>query len=291
MHDSFSATQAESDLTPVFDTPPKWVTVGQSFGLSTGPADSYFLPPFSFFRETPIRDIPEQGGGIFLLHVKPAEGVIFNAFFPFRASTSEGVTMEMTATENSVVLRLSTPYENDTKLYLYPAPSARRTYIPVWVEFFFRLNRLEARLTLGEPPLKQSVTGTLRLHYIVAGEGRIRLGGGTALSADQEIENSPTHENTIPGSMVFFRDEIFSEKAEKTESDTALPESPAETEKKIIPSVTVWNEFAVLYSRLPLLPEDNIITAKSEAPGSENTEEIPIAADQDKPDSEEESGR
>jgi hypothetical protein len=294
MHDSVSALQTESDLTPVFDKPPQWVTVGQSFGLSTGPADSYFLPTFSFFRENPIRETPEQGGGIFLLHVNPAEGVIFNAFFPFRASPSEGVTMEMTATENSVVLRLSTPGENDTLLYLYPAPSARRSYIPVAVEFFFRPYRMEARISLSDPSL-QSVTGSLKLINNVAGEGIIRLGGGSGASgvvvparpASPETEKNPTSEIPDEISTENLLSEITREVSQTEETEpaaaadtatpqrgptgpsfpSATPESPAEAEKKV-PSVTVWNEFAVLYSRSPLLPEENIITAESE-----NTEE------------------
>jgi hypothetical protein len=347
MHDSVFPLQAESELTPVSDTPQKWVAVGQSFGLSTGPSDSYLLPPFYFFREN-----PEQGGGIFLLHIKPAEGIIFKSFFPFRASPVDGVTMEMTATENSVLLRLSTAGESDTELSLYPSPSARRTYIPVAVEFFFRPYRLEARMSMGEPPFNQSVTGILKLPNTVAGEGRIRLGGdsgavGTVSDATRpanpEIEKSPPPENASPDSTAFFQDEIFAENLfpemtgeipeskEETEpapaTDTAtpytgpteprfpstIPEFPVGTGKKVISSsssssaVTVWNEFAVLYSRSVLLPEEDLITAESEntkQPEKESVpnipavtvtpiqnpqtepEETPIAADQDESDSE-----
>jgi hypothetical protein len=227
--------------------------------------------------------------------------------------------MEMTATENSVELRLSTAGENDTKLFLYPAPSARRNYIPVAVEFFFRPHRLEAKMSIGESP--QNVTGSLKLPNIVAGEGTIRLGGDPGIVSipartNPKIEKGPTPEipDEIPAENLFseITGEI-SERAEETEpapaADTTLPESPAETGKKVA-QVTVWNEFAVLYSRLPLLPEEDVITAKSEDTGSENTEEqkqipvsnpagavtrmnsqteseeIPIAAEQAKPDPE-----
>jgi hypothetical protein len=312
LHDSVS-TLNESDLTPLFDKPPKWVTVGQSFGLSTGPDDSYLLPPFSFFRETPAPETPEQGGGIFLLHVKPAEGVIFNAFFPFQSSPSQGVTMEMTATENSVLLRLSTAGENDTILHLYLNPSSRRTYIPVAVEFFFRPQRMEARVTLGEPPLNQSVTGTLRLPNTVAGEGKIRLGGvsGFARAVIPEPEKNPAPENTEITGEISQTGETEPAPAAVTATDTAAPESPAETEKEVLSPVTVWNEFAVLYSRLPLLPEEAIITEKPEdtekpepererVPGNPavtatvtriqnpqtEPEETPVTADQAKPDPE-----
>jgi hypothetical protein len=240
--------------------------------------------------------------------------------------------MEMTATENSVVLRLSTAGGNDTKLYLYPAPSARRTYIPVAVEFFFRPYRLEARISMGETP-HQSVTGSLKLSNIIAGEGRIRLGGETngtsgvvvtAWAANPEIEKIPNPENTNSGSTAFFQNELFaenpfpeitgevSEKAGEPESApaavTTMPESPVETERNVVSSVTVWNEFAVLYSQWVLLPEEDVITENSEDTESENKEEqkqipvnnpadtvtlmkaqtepedIPIAADQDESD-------
>jgi hypothetical protein len=334
MHDTVFPLRAESDLAPVFDTPQKWAAVGQSFGLSTGPADGYLLPPVSFFRED-----PEQGGGVFLLHFKPGEGVIFNAFFPFQASPSEGVTMEMTATGSSVVLRLSSTGENDTILYLYPASSAWRTYIPVAVEFFFRPYRLEARMSLGELPFnQQSVTDSIKLINTAQGEGRIRLGGGSgvvvpARTVSPEIEKKPIpeiqdeilEENLFP--------EITGEPAEKAEprtevrqdrgsplqetepvpaANTVAPESPTETGKKVVSatSVTVWNEFAVLYSQLPLLPEEDLTIEESEDPASENTqerqipgnipavavthiqnpqpesEEIPVTADLDESDSE-----
>jgi hypothetical protein len=290
LHDT---VQAETGLTPLFDRPPQWVTVGQSFGLSTGPDDSYLLPPFSFFRETPTPETPGQGGGIFLLHVKPAaEGVIFNAFFPFRSSPLQGVTMEMTATENSVLLRLSTPGENDTILYIYLNPSSRRAYIPVAVEFFFRPSRMEARMSIGEPPLNQSVTGTLRLPITVAGEGKVRLGGvsGFARAVIPEPEKNPPPVTT---NTAFFQDEIsvenlFPEIAREVSqtgetepasaADTATPESPAGMEKEVAysPSVTVWNEFAVLYSELPLLTEEDIITEESENTERPERERVPV---------------
>ena len=262
MHDSASSLQTES-ITPVFNRPPKWVTVGPSFGLFTGPDDSYTLPPFSFFRKN-----QEKGGGIFLFHIKPVKGVIFNAFFPSKVSPSEGVTMELTGTEDSVLLHVGVTGENNVELSLDSTSSSRQSYIPVAVEFFFHPHRLEVKLILGEPPFSQSVTGSVKIGKAATGEGNIRLGGGPAYPEMKKSSNIPMPENT--GEILEKTEETASARL----SDEARSESADETEKEPLPSGTVWNEFAVLYSQIPLLPEEDSMIATEAKKGEANKARI-----------------
>jgi len=208
---------------------PRWAAVGQSFGLSAGPDDTYTLRPISFLRQG-----KDQGGGIFLFHIRPAEEeILFNAFFPTLASANDGVWMDMVTRENGIMLRLKT---NAASVEI-PADLASPDLtglVPIAVEFYIRPYRFEAKLTLGEDHSMQSVTGELKLSQSLSGEGKIRLGGNKTAPADSGVKNANA-------------DEILAVKEEPSVSKT-----------------TVWDEFAVLYSTTPLLPEEIIAEADTE---------------------------
>jgi len=234
---------------------PRWAGVRQSYGLSVGPDDTYLLRPIRFFRQG-----QDQGGGIFLFHIRPvAKGTIFNAFFPTLASanafasTNDGVWMDMTMRENTVTLRLKTKAAS-VEIPVNPGYSEEQGLIPIVVEFYIRSYRLEAKLSLGEDLSMQSMTGEIRLPGALAGEGRIKLGvdktapGSTAESASVSLD--------LTGAV--------------TTADSIAEDIPIENEKKVAANTTIWDEFAVLYSATPLLPGEIFIeeTIKRESAGN-----------------------
>ena len=212
-------------LTPVNTKAPRWAATGQSYGLSTGSNDAYALSPINFFRKE-----GDQGGGIFLFHVMPAaEGAIFSAFFPLQSSSTDGVRMNMVREGNGITLRLSA--ENtivEIPVYFtFPEPQG---FIPIAVEFYIRPYRLEAKLSLGEEYSLENKVGSIRLPGALSGEGRIRLGGG--------IEKSTLTVKT--------------NNAQRDAGITALSETLSQT----VTQNTIWDEFAVLFSTVPLLEEN-----------------------------------
>jgi len=227
---------------------PRWAAVEQSYGLSAGPDDTYLLQPVSFFRQG-----QEQGGGIFLFHIKPAaEGTIFSAFFPTLASASDGIWMEMAMRKNALTLRLKTK-GSSVEIPVNPDYSGKRGFIPVVVEFYIRPYRFEAKLSVGEDIFMQSVTGEIRLPGVLAGESRIKLGV----------------DKTAPGSTAETKDAAASEAPSETDDDT--DEIPA-VETVQPAAATIWDEFAVLYSTIPLLPEEIFVDNDSGDSDSGKTE-------------------
>jgi hypothetical protein len=221
---------------------PRWAAVEQSYGLSVGSDDTYLLRPINFFRRG-----QSQGGGIFLFHIRPiAEGTIFNAFFPSLASAnalasvSDGVWMDMAMRKNTVTLRLKTKGIS-VEIPVNTDYSGKQGFIPIVVEFYIRPNRLEAKLSVGEDIFMQSMTTGIRLPGVLAGEGRIKLGV----------------DKTAPGNTVEVKRVLASNlSASETSSETdgGADENPAvETVQSTV--TTIWDEFAILYSASPLLPE------------------------------------
>jgi hypothetical protein len=225
---------------------PRWAAVGQSFGLSVGPDDTYTLRPISFLRQG-----KDQGGGIFLFHIRPAiieEEILFNAFFPTLESVNDGVWMDMVMRENGVMLRLKTN-ETSVEIPVDLASPELTGLIPIAVEFYIRPYRFEAKLTLGEDRSMQGITGELKLSHALSGEGKIRLGGNKTVPADSGVKKAE-----IPSETSASADEIPAGKEEPSLTKTVQPAN----------STTVWDEFAVLYSTTPLLPEEIIAEADSE---------------------------
>jgi len=227
--------------------PPRWAVVDQSYGLSLGPDDTYLLRPINFFRQG-----QNQGGGIFMFHIRPiTEGTIFSAFFPTLASASalssasDGVWMDMTTREDAITLRLKTK-ESSVEIPVSQSFSGEQGLIPIVVEFYIRPYRFEAKLILSEDFSKQSKAGGIKLPGALAGEGRIKLGVDKSApsSAVENINGSVLSNNAVSKNSSETGDGV----EENADIETV---QPAVT--------TIWNEFAILYSTTPLLPEDYFV--------------------------------
>jgi len=267
---------------PSNETVLRWAAVGQSYGLSAGPDDAYLLRPIRFIRQG-----QDEGGGIFLFHIRPvAEGAIFSAFFPMLASASalasasNGVWMDMAMRENAVTLRLRTR-ESSVEIPVAANYSEGQKLIPIVVEFYIRPYRFEAKLSLGEDPSMQGVA-EIKLPGALAGEGRIKLGvDKTAPGNITETENSlvlpnlPETEATAkPGQKELTQKPAETESppadsiARVIPAETAQPESASNENKTPATAVaavtTIWDEFAVLYSTTPILPEEIPVDNDSE---------------------------
>jgi hypothetical protein len=214
---------------------PRWAAVGQSYGLSVGPDDDYSLRSIRLIRQG-----EDQGGGIFLSHIKPAaEGTVFSAFFPSLASASDGVWMEMTALGNTVTLCLKKK-NSSVKIPINTGNSAERGFIPIVVEFYIRPNRLEAKISLGEKLSAQNTSaqgaaGYIRLPGALTGEVRIKL--GMDKTAPAETKSGLVSPN---------------ETAQTEGADNENKTSPVTV---VSAGSTIWDEFAVLYSTIPFLHE------------------------------------
>ncbi|MDR2575887.1 MAG: hypothetical protein LBC52_05525 [Treponema sp.] len=244
---------------------PRWASVEQSYGLSAGPDDNYLLRPVNFFRQG-----QDQGGGIFLFHIRPVtEGTIFSAFFPMLGSASDGVWMDMAVRRNALTLRLKTK-GSSVEIPVNPDYSGRKGFIPIAVEFYIRPYRFEAKLSVGEDIYMQNVTGEIRLPGVLAGEGRIKLGV----------------DKTAPGNTVEAKSVSVlpapAELEDPSETDIETDEVPAvETVQFAVPAVetvqpaaaTIWDEFAILYSSTPLLPEEILVDNDSGDSDSVKTED------------------
>jgi len=250
----------ERRFTAAAETRPRWTAVGQSYGLSAGPYDNYVLPSVIFFRKG-----QDNGGGVFLLNVKPvAEGPFFSVFFPAGSSVNapalagapaysgDGVWMDVTARDNAVTLRLKTR-GTTVELPVNTGFTEGRGFIPVAVEFYIRPYRFEARLGLGEDFLIQSATGEIRLTDAPSGECRITLGADkTAPVGVDETKSALTYPGSAAAPATAPK---AAEKAEISESSPAIAAAAATTPPA--PVTAVWDEFAVLYSAAPLIPEEN----------------------------------
>jgi hypothetical protein len=226
----------EQPLLPVnHKKAPRWAGAGQSYGLSTSSDDAYHLPLVSFFHGD-----QDRGGGVFLSHIRlPAEGTILSAFFPLKSSPSEGVWVEMICEENIVALIINAggaAVEIPVNLDI----SEMQGFVPIVTEFYIRPYRLEARITLGED--LKSNAGSISLPVALSGEGRIRLGGQEKFKREKKL--------SAPIPAVEKPAETEDESADISEADEALLSLMENRETN-----TIWDEFAVLLSAVPLFPD------------------------------------
>ena len=231
---SSTALSHDEEITPADgESLPRWAAAGQSYGLSTGADNTWLFPPLNFFQKE-----QDQGGGIFLLHIKPpANGAILNVFFPLKSSETNGVWLDIIKEKNVITLYLSC--ERSVKMTadldftmtqnLIPA------LIPIMVEFYIRPYRFEAKMSLGENLHNMAVE--IPLSGALTGEGSIRLGGGgdriTTISAQPAPDLADSQ----------LEEFLFERAADSAEKSTPVSGN------------TVWDEFAVLFSSVPLLPE------------------------------------
>ncbi|MDR0291116.1 MAG: hypothetical protein LBI06_09290 [Treponema sp.] len=252
LFDSTSPLTDENTLVQVSAKAPLWAAAVQSYGLSTGPDDAYRIPPLDFFQKE-----EDQGGGIFLLHISPStEGTIFNAFFPLQNSESNGAWIELERKNNAFALRLNAG-GTAVEIPVYSSLLESRRLIPIVVEFYIRPYRLEAKITLEDA--FGSNVGSIKLPDALSGEGRIRLGG----------KNSPTAQ-TLTVLTPNLPEPLPQKPEEKTDEDavetfaTSTPAQPkAAPPVPPVPPVhqasTVWDELAILFSAVPLLPEEPLV--------------------------------
>jgi hypothetical protein len=244
LRSSLSALTNEQLLLPVNESRPRWAAAGQSYGLAIGPDDPYLLSPVNFFRTE-----KDQGGGVLLFHIRPlSEGIIFSAFFPLQSSLTDGVWINMIKEENVIALRLSAG-DVFVDLPVYLTFSATEGFIPVAVEFYIRPYRLEAKISLDE--YSQNRAGGIGLPAALSGEGRIRLGSGVDKSTlDKSMLDKSMLENEIAAPPL--EEASF----EMTDIVSAITDSaPIPVAVKTF-SDTVWDELAILFSAVPLLPEE-----------------------------------
>jgi hypothetical protein len=266
---------------------PRWAGVGQSYGLSAGPDDVYLLRPITFFRKG-----EDQGGGIFLFYIRPvSEGTVFSAFFPTLASVRDGVWMDMVTKRNTITLRLKTR-GTTVEMPLNTFYSEDQKFIPIVVEFYVRPYRLEAKLSLGENLTMQSAAGEIRLPGALAGDVRIKLGvdktapGVTAETKSVLVLPSPaenSEQTQEPEPLADFADAdnfetVQQENTNENKTEPAAADASVTAVAAVTALTTVWDEFAVLYSSTPILPEEIFIEdddpEETEKPPSE--EETPV---------------
>ena len=251
--DLVDSTNLARSLIPANKRIPQWAPAGLSYGLNMELNNAYSLPSINFFRKE-----QNQGGGIFLFHITPpAQGGIFSAFFPLRSSLTEGALMSISRVQNAIVLSLSAKgYTIAIPLSL--AHSDPQGFIPILAEVYILPDSIEAKLSLGSV---QSEAKGLPLPGPLTGEAKITL------SQYQLTEKSIAVE--IPDA----NDEGAPDIAESPET----PNSPQD----YFPVSTIWNEFAVLFSALPLIIPEVIAPADT----SEKAElaEPPAAAQAEMP--------
>jgi hypothetical protein len=231
----------EQSLLPVNNKKtPRWAGAGQSYGLSTSSDDAYQLPLVSFFHGN-----KGQGGGIFLSHVRlPSEGTILSAFFPLKSSTSEGAWIEMISEGNIVALVINAGGAA-IEIPVYLDISELQGFVPIVTEFYVRPYRLEARITLGED--LKSNAGVINLPIALSGEGRIRMGGQEKFKREGKLSMPiPVAKETVKPTA-----SAEDENADNPETDEALLAWMESRETN-----TIWDEFAILLSAVPLFPEE-----------------------------------
>jgi len=270
---------------------PRWAAVGQSYGLSTGPDDVYLLRrPISFFRQG-----QDQGGGIFLFYIKPiTEGTIFSAFFPSLATSSSGVWMDMVMREKGITLRLKTR-GTTVEIPVKPDYYGEQGFIPIVVEFYIRPYRFEAKLSLGEALSMRSVTGEIRLPDALTGEAKIRLGAdntapGSAIEtknasvslngAENSGQITPVEPEPLPEDFIAEDIPIETEQQENAENENKTASAAVVAKAVTVTALTtIWDEFAVLYSSTPILPEEILIEETEDEQEGETPIKTPDAAE------------
>jgi len=160
------------------------------------------------------------------------------------ATAADGVWMEMITRENEIVLSLKTN-ETSVEIPVNKGLTGAQGLVSAAIEFYIRPYRFDAKLSLGEDRSVQSMSGTggIKTSGALSGEVNIRLGENKTTPKDNQVAEIP-------------------EPAEKISVNT---DEKAVVEKaQPVIATTVWDEFAVLYSSIPLLPEE-ILTADNDS--------------------------
>ena len=239
-----SASKIENLIEHDEELTPRWMPAGQGYGLAAGAGESY-----SFSSKTFIQNSEEQGGGIFLMLIRPAnDGKIFSASFPVRFSSREGVKLELIKNGYDITLNISSR-DITASIPVFAASLDFNIPIPVVIEFFFNDNRFEAQLSLGKKAMLKSLPESIMLADALSGECTIKLDGGPAAEAAIKLETP-----FVPEIIQTWEDgeEILEYEIEDLQEITET----ANITEIIKNNDSIWCEFAVLYSAVPLFPEE-----------------------------------
>ena len=264
LNEAKAASDASQSFASASENAPRWATTGQSYGLSVGADDAYLLPPVAFFPGS-----EKQGGGAFLLFVNSlADSTVFRTFFPSQTSPNEGVLVEIRREGNAFVLNLATR-GTAVAAPVYVAALEPSVFTPIVLEFYILPYRFEAKLSVGEYNSLQSASESIPLAEPLSGKGSVILGGG----------------EVALGSTGFASAEPVASLVEEMETDQSVEESEtAESEqpklkneansKPEMANTTIWNEFAILRTTLPLQSQDFLVTAIDEAKAALEAESV-----------------
>jgi hypothetical protein len=224
LHDSNNPLASEKTLVPVTEGLPRWNPMDYSYGLATGPSDTYLLPPISFIPEA-----GQNGGSLFLLRAKAlSNGRLFTAVY---ATASGGAAwVNIAFKNNNLVLSLSTKdasaketFIKETSIPLNIFESG--AYVSAALRVYLYNDHLEAQLI----PEKSAANHIELLRIKAAelnGKCRISIGGSDDADFSLGLDQSQTKE----------------------------PEKNRDKKEKI-PETAIWNELAVLYMVPPDIPE------------------------------------
>ena len=232
----------ERALIPLSEKPPRWASADSSYGLSSGDEDVYLLPSTVFFPEG-----ADSGGGQFLLHIKPlADGGIFNAQFAVQPPFKENAELSVMRKGGLCILILSAPGVPPLEASAAIPLPADGSYITAAIDFFIRPARFEAALSLGDDPANQSGAVSVRLLNPLKGSARIRLGGtGYPVLAQDTLSQAAVEQTPVP---VTAKNPVVQPPLEN-EVKPKTAENPHQL-------TAIWDECAVLYASMPLLPEE-----------------------------------
>ena len=213
---------------PSIDEPLLSASGNAPLWAATGQSYGLSTGPEDGYLLSPItffRKDSDQGGGIFLFHIMSlAEGTVLSASFPQRYSSAEGATIDVVRKKHTITLHLETQ-ETTVEMPLYLPAFELQTFIPAALEFYIHPDRLEAKLSVGNNAAGQR-------QPLASVVGNVRLPG--ALAGEARIR--------LGGNDL-----------------AAVSE---ETSRQETSANTIWNEFAILYSSLPIQKdaiEENII--------------------------------
>jgi hypothetical protein len=260
--DAAAPLLTERALIPLSEKTPHWAVADSGYGLSSGDEDAYLFPPAVFFP-----DGASSGGGQFLFHFKPlADGGIFNAQFAVQPPLKETVELSVVKKGGLLLLILNAPGVPPLEAAAAVPVPVSGSLITAAVDFFIRPARFEAALSLGDDPANQSGAVSVRTLNPLNGSARIRLGGSGYPAPEpwsrqaSEQPPAPPPDGDNPAGQPLAETEAGSETAEYPHQLTA-----------------VWDECAVLYASMPLLPEEPL-AAESESPETESAEETALDA-------------
>ncbi|MDR0451086.1 MAG: hypothetical protein LBH26_07450 [Treponema sp.] len=259
----------------------RWVPSEGIYGLSVQAGETYQLPPSSF-----VIDEEKQGGGSFLLRVKPlAEGTLLTVSFEAAGSSAKALTMTVVYRERALQLSLESEglrADASLPLDMFPedftensADPALKDFIVAEAGFYIRENSFRAALGVagdgkfGGGLLSElfrtdpsAVPGAfpaglteIELSAPLSGKISCRLG-----SSGEQSPRQPARESRAPASETEGEDTVAAAEAAALSAEETAPaalpsparaaQGPSRTEPQ---PLAVFDEFALIF-RKPARP-------------------------------------